>query len=103
MLVLTIISDEEELGSPGDPKNWYADLLARKQGNTTGIVSLVLSGDTNTMGQECTPTPKWSEFIDLVGPERGIIESICQPDYGPFFTTAVSVLDYVCDTFVPPG
>jgi hypothetical protein len=103
VLVLTIISDEEEIGSPGDPKSWYAELLARKQGNTTSIVSLVLSGDTNIMGQECTPTPKWTELTDLVGPERGIIESICQPDYGPFFTTAVSVIDYACDTFVPPG
>jgi len=54
------------------------------------------------MGQECTPTPKWTEFVDLVGADSGIIESICQPDYGPFFTTAVGVIDYACD-FIPPG
>jgi hypothetical protein len=101
VLVLTFISDEEELGSPGTPSSWRTELLAIKGGNETAIVVLALSGDTETMGMECTPTPKMTEFVDYFG-ERGIIGSICEPDYGPFFQEAVGVIDYACENFEPP-
>lgn len=102
VLVVTMISDEQENGSPGTPQSWYADLLALKGGNETAIVMLSLNGDAETMGQECIPTAKMVEFVDYFG-DRGIIDSICAPDYSPFFQDAVGVIDYACDEFVPPG
>lgn len=102
VLVVTMISDEQENGSPGTPQSWYNDLLALKGGNETAIVLLSLNGDAETMGQECNPTAKMVEFVDYFG-DRGIIDSICAPDYSPFFQEAVGVIDYACDEFVPPG
>ena len=102
VLVVTMISDEQETGSPGTPQTWYNDLLALKGGNATAIVMLSLNGDANTVGQECIPTAKMVEFVGYFG-ERGIIDSICAPDYSPFFQQAVGVIDYACDQFVPPG
>lgn len=101
VLVVTMISDEQEMGSPGTPQTWYDDLLALKGGNETAIVMLSLNGDAETMGQECVPTAKMVEFVGYFG-ERGIIDSICAPDYSPFFQQAVGVIDYACDEFVPP-
>ena len=102
ILVVTLISDEEETGSPGDPSSWRTDLLALKDNNETAIVVLALSGDAETPGQECTPTPKLTQFVDSFG-ERGFVESVCEPDYGPFFDQAVEVIDYACDNFEPEG
>ncbi|MFY0535767.1 hypothetical protein [Nannocystis pusilla] len=102
VLVVTMISDEQENGSPGTPQSWYDDLLALKGGNETAIVMLSLNGDAETAGQECIPTAKMTEFVGYFG-ERGIIDSICAPDYSPFFQEAVGVIDYACDEFVPPG
>ena len=102
ILVVTFISDEEETGSAGTPQQWHDDLLAFKNGNETAVVTLALSGDTDTPGQECIETPKMTQFIDLFG-ARGFIGSICEPDYGPFFQQAVGVIDYACDEFVPEG
>jgi hypothetical protein len=100
VLVVTMISDEVEAGSAGLPQDWYDALLARKLGNQTAIVVLALNGDTETMGQECTPTAKISEFVDMFG-DRGFIGSICEPDYGPFFADAVDIIDYACEQYVP--
>lgn len=100
VLVVTMISDEVEAGSAGVPQEWYDALLARKGGNQTAIVLLALNGDAETMGQECTPTAKISEFVGLFG-DRGFIGSICEPDYGPFFADAVDIIDYACDQYVP--
>lgn len=69
------------------PAEWYAQLLA-------------LSGDANTMGLECTPTPKMSACVGMFGP-RGSIASIYEPDYGPFFAAAVDIVDDTCDQYVP--
>ncbi|MCY0987066.1 hypothetical protein OV203_08025 [Nannocystis sp. ILAH1] len=102
VLVVTMISDEQENGSPGTPQSWYSDLLALKGGNETAIVMLSLNGDAETAGQECIPTAKMTEFVGYFG-DRGIIDSICAPDYSPFFQEAVGVIDYACDEFVPPG
>jgi hypothetical protein len=102
MLVVTIISDEEETGSPGTPASWRNDLIALKGGNETALVVLALSGDAETPGLECTPTPKLTEFVGSFG-QRGFIESVCEPDYGPFFQEAVDVIDYACDNFQPEG
>ena len=63
ILVVTLISDEEETGSPGNPASWRDDLLALKGGNETAVVVLALSGDAETPGLECTPTPKVAEFV----------------------------------------
>ena len=100
VLVVTMISDEEELGSGGAPPQWYDDLLALKSGNQTSTVLLALSGDANTPGLECTPTPRMTELVGEFG-ERGFIGSICEPDYGPFFQQAVEIIDTACDQYIP--
>jgi hypothetical protein len=43
-----------------------------------------------TAATAAVPTAKMVEFVGYFG-ERGIIDSICAPDYSPFFEQAVGV------------
>jgi hypothetical protein len=35
--------------------------------------------------------------------DNGVVGSVCEADYAPFFSSAVSVIQSACDDFVPPG
>lgn len=114
VLVVTFISDEEDLGdSIGDPAAWHAELLARKGGNETAVVVLGLLGDTSLANAVCPPdsvpgsnggeySPRLIEFVEAFG-ERGLWGSVCAPDYGPFFEEAVALIDTACEEFEPEG
>ncbi|MBC8072376.1 MAG: hypothetical protein IAG13_28900 [Deltaproteobacteria bacterium] len=114
VLVVTFITDEEDdTESLGDPGTWYADLLARKNGNETALVVLGLVGDTGLPGAVCPPdsvpgsnggeySPRLIEFAESWG-SRGSWGSVCSPDYGDFFAAAVAVVDTACDEYEPEG
>lgn len=114
VLVVTFISDEEDLGdSIGDPATWHAELLARKGGNETAVVVLGLLGDTSLADAVCPPdsvpgsnggeySPQLIEFVEAFG-DRGLWGSVCAPDYGPFFDEAVALIDTACEEFEPEG
>jgi hypothetical protein len=114
ILVVTFITDEEDVNkSPGDPASWHADLVAAKGGNEDALVVLGLFGDTDQPDAVCEPFdgegedgaeagPRLREFTTSFG-ERGVLGSVCEEDYNPFFTEAVAIIDTACDEFVPPG
>jgi hypothetical protein len=114
VLVVTFISDEEDMGdSMGDPASWRADLLALKGGNETAVVMLGLLGDTSLPGAVCPPdsvagsnggeySPRLIDMVESFG-DRGVWGSVCAPDYGPFFEQAVALIDIACDEYVPEG
>jgi hypothetical protein len=125
ILVVTFITDEEDdhqapgpgspggSGSPGEPADWYAELLAAKGAREDAVVVLGLIGDTDQPGAVCAPlsalqgtgaepSPRLRDFVGRFG-ARGHAGSVCAPDYTPFFAEAVSVVDAACDEFIPPG
>jgi hypothetical protein len=108
VLVVTIITDEEDEETPGDPADWKRALLDVKGGNEAGIVMLGLISDVNEDGTrapdglcatDTAAAPRLQEFVRSF--ERGSVGSICAPDYSQFFADAVSVIDTSCREFSP--
>jgi hypothetical protein len=113
LLVVVIITDEEDTpdcipffgciggGSEGNPPDWFAKYSEAKAGIQENIVMLALIGtsDQNTCGADYSP-----RLIALTNWFfNGTYDDICAPDYSPFFTSAISVIDDACDNFTPPG
>lgn len=103
ILVLTIITDEPDQHTPGDPSDWYDAVIEAKNGQPEAVVILGLlpDGDLDvpSCGLESVPAPRLSAFLDLF--EASGRASVCEPDYSPFFTDAVSVIGEACENFVP--
>jgi hypothetical protein len=114
ILVVTIITDEEDImKSPGTPATWYQHLVDVKNGNPDAVVVLGLIGDNDLpnaqcppfdpdQGQGAEPSPNLRSFVQMFG-DKGVLGSVCAPNYGPFFVDAVSVIDVTCDEFEPVG
>ncbi|MEM9691123.1 MAG: hypothetical protein AAGA56_01135 [Myxococcota bacterium] len=103
ILVVTFISDDENVEDAGMPQDWYDAVVTAKGGNEDSVVVLGLippGTDTGDCGPERAGR-HWSEFIDLWG-DRGLEASICSEDYDPFFQSAVAVIDETCEEFEPP-
>jgi hypothetical protein len=104
LLVVTFITDEEDLGSMGDPTSWRDALVDAKNGDDTAMVVLGLVADGDVQGGTCpgpvgAPTLRdWTESF-----EYGSWASVCEADYAPYFVDAVSVIDEACDAFEPAG
>lgn len=105
ILVITIITDEPDEHSLGDPADWADAVIAAKGGNAEAIVVLGLlpDGDLGVplCGAEAVEAPRMTEFLQLF--EASSRASVCEPDYSPFFLDAVSVISETCETFVPIG
>jgi hypothetical protein len=112
VLVVTLISDEEDLFSPGDPPEWFDALVAAKGGDPGAIVVLGLVGDLGQPGSPCDPydptgvgaqdAARLRTFVQSFA-DRGLLGSVCAPDYVPFFGEAVALVDVACDEFEPEG
>ncbi len=99
ILVVTFISDEEDVGkSAGDPTSWRDALVAAKGGDEQAIVALgLIGGDGSCPDAEFSPNLKtFAESFTF-----GSWGPICAPSYAPFFDQAVMVIDNACDIFVP--
>jgi hypothetical protein len=109
VLVVTIITDEEDDQSSGDPSSWRRSLLEVKRGNEQGIVVLGLIADNDIPGglpgdgacdeSNGTPSPRLQRFVESF--ELGSLGSVCSPDYSSFFADAVSRIDTACEVFDP--
>jgi hypothetical protein len=107
VLVVTIITDEEDDQSSGDPDSWRRQLLAVKNGNEQSIVMLGLIADRQVPGGlpggpcdlDSVEAPRLQRFVESF--ERGSLGSVCAPDYASFFAQAVSEIDTACQEFVP--
>jgi hypothetical protein len=104
ILVITIITDEEDSDSTGFPAGWYANIIASKAGDPTAIVVLGLVNDTDAAMPVCPvqsqDPAKVREFIDMF--PNSIRGSVCEPSYNAFFQQAVDLIDTTCDEFTPP-
>jgi hypothetical protein len=109
LLIVTLISDEDDTLSPGGPEEWRAQLLAAKGGNESALVVLGLLGDNNVQGGllggpcgllDADGAPRLQQ---LVGDLGGMVGSVCAADYAPFFQTAAGAVDGTCHDFIPPS
>jgi hypothetical protein len=105
ILVVTLITDEEDGNSNGVPEGWYANIVASKAGDASAIVMLGLINDRDQPAPVCP-----AEAEDAVN-LRTVVEmfpnhirgSVCEPNYNVFFEDAVGLIDLACDEFVPAG
>jgi hypothetical protein len=105
VLVVTIITDEEDDDSPGTPDGWYQNIIAQKAGDGSGVVVLGLINDTDAGNPVCPvesqDPAKIREFIEKF--PNHIKGSVCEVDYSPFFDQAVDLINTTCDDYVPVG
>lgn len=124
LLVVVIITDEEDdhetmdeacgnepsAGSPGEPADWFADVVAAKGGIESNVVVLSLIGPSI---DPCPDLDKCNGGIDGAEPairianftwmfSHGHVGPVCG-DYDPFFAEAVADIKEACEEFVPPG
>lgn len=107
ILVVTLIGDEDDAVSSGDPESWRQALVATKAGSENSIVFLGLIGGDGSAAQspaciagEIDAAPRLHQLIR--GFPFGSVGDICATDYAPFFADAVSVIDTACEDFTPP-
>lgn len=111
LLVLTIITDEEDDGqSEGDPATWYQTLVDFKGGDPSRVVPLSLVGHpkpnacipaqwTGMMGAEIA-----TRIIEFTGMfEHGRVGDICADEYGAFFAESLIPIAQACDVVIPVG
>ncbi len=110
ILVVTVISDEDDEGSLGGPQQWHQQLVDAKNGDEAAVVVLALVGDPDLPNPVCSmgmngdgayPAPELRAWASSF--THGTWASVCVPDYGPFFVDAVSVIDVACEEFEPEG
>jgi hypothetical protein len=111
ILVVTIITNQDDDASSGNPESWRANLLELKAGDPSALVVLGFVGDSNVDGGldggPCrslldlgtSGAPKLQSFVRSL--ERGALGSVCADDYSPVFARAVSDIANACDQFVP--
>jgi hypothetical protein len=106
ILVVTLIGDEDDGTSSGDPEAWRQALVATKANNENSIVFLGLIGGDGGAAQspaciasEVDAAPRLHQLIQAF--PFGTTGDICAPDYAPFFAEAVSVIDTACADFTP--
>jgi hypothetical protein len=108
ILVVTLITDDEDTKSPGDPGSWKQSVLAAKARNEDAVVMLGLLDDSDLPGGTCgqradhdaKPAPVLREFVSSF--RHGVAASICAEDYASFFDSVVDLVGTSCERFVPP-
>lgn len=105
MLVITLIGDEDDGVSRGEPADWRDALVQAKGGSAESIVFLgLVGGETSAGSATCVgsapdPAPRLHRLIESFS--YGTVGDICAGDYAPFFAQSVGVIDTACDDFVP--
>jgi hypothetical protein len=110
ILVVTLITNQDDDASSGNPASWRSNLLALKAFDPSALVVLGFVGDSNVdgglEGGPCTlldlgtsGAPKLQTFVSSL--ERGALASVCADDYSPAFARAVSDIATACEQFVP--
>ena len=106
ILVVTVITDEDDHDSPGSAAAWRDAIVQAKGDTETAVVVLGLLGDTDVRGGTCSgaeaeDATKLRTFIELF--THGSWASVCEPTYDAFFAAAVAEIDITCDEFEPEG
>lgn len=117
LLVIVVITDERDQlsssviqnGSAGDPPDWFADVVARKNGVEENIVVLSLVGspapnacpENGAEHEGAETATRIIEFTEMF--THGTVGDVCAPSYAQFFTDAINVIDVACEGFTPAG
>jgi hypothetical protein len=108
LLVLVIITDEDdEHGSPGEPDDWFAEIVARK-GVESNVVTLTLAGiappnecDPDVPFGDAVPATRIREFTQKFN--YGRFGDVCADDYAQFFEASLEMIHDACVNFTPEG
>jgi hypothetical protein len=109
VLVVTLVTDEDDAVTSGQPAAWREALLRVKHGDESALVLLGLVTDQNRPealpGGPCVMldaagAPRLQSFVESF--RFGSLGAVCAADYAPFFERAVSVIGDACREFVPP-
>ncbi|MCA9636417.1 MAG: hypothetical protein KC420_10360 [Myxococcales bacterium] len=124
LLVVVVITDEEDdhevnacnqlpqSGSPGEPGDWYNQLVAVKSGVESNIVVLSLIGPPAPNScpalDKCNGGIQGAEVASRIAQFTGMftygtVGQVCAPSYDTFFSQAIGVIDSACKNFKPPG
>jgi hypothetical protein len=104
ILVITIISDEADVDSPGAPQAWYEAIVAAKHDDAAAVVVLGLLADADTDAPLCEDDDVGGAVAELVALfPANRRASVCEADYGPFLAESVGLIAETCADFVPPG
>jgi uncharacterized repeat protein (TIGR01451 family) len=104
ILVVTLITDEPDDQSDGEPPAWYDAITTAKNGDDSAVVMLGLLPDADAAMPVCAapiPAPRLSALLDAF--PTSTRASVCEPDYSPFFAAAVDVIADTCEQFEPPA
>jgi hypothetical protein len=104
VLVVVMITDEDDERSARSPADWRSALVAQKAGDEAAIVTLGLlrqseseqCGDTRS-----DPTPRLRELLTSF--PRSTVGDVCAPDYNSFFSSGVDLISAACSAFVAPA
>lgn len=104
ILVVTVITDEEDSNSNGSAAGWYANVIASKAADPTAVVMLGLINDVDQPAPLCPAESQdpvqLRTFVEMF--PNHIRGSVCEPNYTSFFQEAVDLIATTCEEFVPP-
>lgn len=109
VLVVTLVTDEDDAVTAAQPPAWRDALLRAKHGDESALVLLGLVADPQRPealpGGPCATldpggAPRLESFVESF--RFGSLGDVCAADYTPFFERAVSVIGDACHQFVPP-
>ncbi len=104
-LLVAFVTDEDDAvgDSAGDPAGWQQVLITAKGGDASSIVVLGIFGDNDDPNGICggideegaEAAPRLRQFVESFG-EQGLVRSICELDYAPYFVDAVNAVAQTC-------
>ena len=97
LLMVTTIStnlDTVEFGSEGTPAEWAQAVTNAKGGDEKSVIVFNIGGTENHPGDRSSQMAKMFTYHHLI--------DVLEPDYGPGFVEAASLVDTACAGFVPP-
>jgi hypothetical protein len=106
LLVLVIITDEDDKptmvgpGSPGDPDDWFAEIVARK-GVESNVVTLALTSIASLGACNPLPAERVRQFTQMF--TYGQVGDVCADDFAPFFDASLEIIHDACVNFTPEG
>jgi len=98
LMVTTIATnpDQPEFGSEGTPAEWAQAVIDTKGGDEKSVVMFNIGGG----GPACKPYDRVCLMAAMFTYHHLVY--VEEPDYGPGFVEAASLVETACDGFVPP-
>jgi len=94
LLMVTTITTNADTDSEGTPAEWAQAVIDAKGGDEESVVVF------NIGGTECSPADRGCQMAKLFTYHHHV--HVEEPDYGPGFVEAASLVETACAGFVPP-